>query len=129
MNKLIELLNEYEVEKKPSRLQRNYYLWFVHNFWKWIMYIDEEWEDVDDYRTDYEIISKEYGFIKWLVEKDKIDFNEVSKKELATWWNLENNILDEDHTKESWIKFWTEILLMLLAISDTPIQNLCAWLK
>jgi len=73
MEKLIELLNEYEVEKKPSRLQRNYYLWFVNNFWKWIMYIDEEWEDVDDYRTDYEIISKEYGFIKWLVDNNKID--------------------------------------------------------
>ena len=59
MEKLIELLNEYEKEKHPSRLQRNYYLWFVHNFWMWIMYIDEEWEDVDDYKTDYEIINKE----------------------------------------------------------------------
>ena len=118
MEKLIELLNEYEVEKKPSRLQRNYYLWFVHNFWKWIMYIDEEWEDVDDYRTDYEIISKEYGFIKWLVDNDNIDFSrewEYCIKSIEEFdWLLRDN--------EDW-------LIMILSISDTPIDDLISYLK
>ena len=117
MEKLIELLNEYEVEKKPSRLQRNYYLWFVHNFWKWIMYIDEEWEDVDDYRTDYEIISKEYGFIKWLVDNDKIEF--------PTSCAIDKN---NDYSERE-IKSDYESLLMLLAISDKPIELLISVLK
>ena len=110
MEKLIELLNEYEVEKKPSRLQRNYYLWFVHNFWKWIMYIDEEWEDVDDYRTDYEIISKEYGFIKWLVDNDNIDLTKLYHDMRLEFGNY----------------YW---LLMQLSISDTPIEDLISYLK
>ena len=110
MEKLIELLNEYEVEKKPSRLQRNYYLWFVHNFWKWIMYIDEEWEDVDDYRTDYEIISKEYGFIKWLVDNDNIDLTKLYHDMRLEFGNY----------------YW---LLMQLSISDTPINDLISYLK
>lgn len=107
MDKLVGLLNEYEVEKKPLRLQRNYYL-----CWKWIMYIDEEWEDVDDYRTDYEIISKEYGFIKWLVDNDKI--------ELPTSCAIDKN---NDYSERE-IKSDYESLLMLLAISDTPIDDL-----
>lgn len=107
MEKLIELLNKYEVEKKPSRLQRSYYLWFVHNFWKWIMYIDEEWENVDDYRTDYEIISKEYGFIKWLVDNNKIDLTK----------------LYHDMRLEFWDYYW---LLMQLAIQDNPIDFLAS---
>ena len=110
MEKLIELLNEYEVEKKPSRLQRNYYLWFVHNFWKWIMYIDEEWEDVDDYRTDYEIISKEYGFIKWLVDNDNIDLTKLYHDMRLEFGNY----------------YW---LLMQLSISDTPIDDLISYLR
>jgi hypothetical protein len=114
MEKLIELLNEYEVEKKPSRLQRNYYLWFVHNFWKWIMYIDEEWEDVDDYRTDYEIISKEYGFIKWLVDNDKID-DELKYNNLY-------RAIEKDFNKD-------DRIIMLLSIQDNPIEFLISILK
>lgn len=121
MEKLIELLNEYEVEKKPSRLQRNYYLWFVHNFWKWIMYIDEEWEDVDDYRTDYEIISKEYGFIKWLVDNDKINFIKLIQKQ----WNWEIDNIELNPIKE--LEYYK--LLMLLAIQDEPIEFLISVLK
>jgi hypothetical protein len=123
MDKLIELLNEYEVEKKPSRLQRNYYLWFVHNFWKWIMYIDEEWEDVDDYRTDYEIISKEYGFIKWLVENKKIDRSTIHIY-AEPYYDL------RDYTTDDFKKInWVNELLMLLAIQNNPIEFLISILK
>lgn len=116
MDKLIELLNEY----RPNSWME--YMW-------WIAYI---WADQYSYPVDCEvltIISKEYGFIKRLVENDKIELHELSKKELATWWSLENNILDEENTKENWIKFWTENLLMLLAIQDEPIEFLISILK
>jgi len=124
MEKLIELLNEYEVEKKPSRLQRNYYLWFVNNFWKWIMYIDEEWEDVDDYRTDYEIISKEYGFIKWLVDNNKID-----RLTFCTVETPSSKYEDFDLWPETPREDYTNILLMDLAIQEQPIEFLCEIIK
>ena len=128
MEKLIELLNKYEVEKKPSRLQRSYYLWFVHNFWKWIMYIDEEWEDVDDYRTDYEIISKEYGFIKWLVDNNKITSDWIKPRDKLV---KEITILDKDGNAIWWDNKYTEEeqLLMYLSIQDEPIEFLISILK
>lgn len=118
LDKLIELLNEHE-ELAPSRIQRKYYQENWH-----IMYIDKEWEDIDDYRTDYEIISKSYWFIKWLVDNNKID---KSKYE---------NILDrieyysqsEEEQERHYYSDY-ESLLMLLAISDTPIDDLISYLK
>lgn len=106
MEKLIELLNEYE-ELSPSRLQRKYYSESWH-----IMYIDEEWEDVDDYRTDYEIISKEYGFIKWLVDNDKIDMKKHFYDKMNCVWYPDLNIV-----------------LCELAVSDTPIDDLISYLR
>jgi len=116
MEKLIELLNEYE-KIAPSRLQRKYYSESWH-----IMYIDEEWEDVDDYRTDYEIISKEYGFIKWLVENNKID---VSYKK--HWENRPYKLHQFSGKAEKYSPYDT--MLMLLAIQDEPIEFLISILK
>lgn len=61
-----------------------------------------------------EICSKNYWFIRWLVENDKIrDYYE---------WND-----DIDYVRE---KYWFyEALLMLLSISDTPIEFLISVLK
>ena len=121
MEKFIELLYKYNgiAEKK---------LWIITSVKQ---YGEEIWFDKEKEIRNYQehITSKSYGFIKRLVDNDKIDLKELSEKELATWWNLENNILDKENTKESWIKFWTESLLMLLAISDTPIEDLISYLK
>ena len=114
--KLIELLNEYE-EKENL----NMYEWEI------------EWEDIlaySKFRDGYEtinvwesiIISKWYEFIKWLVENDKIDFE---------WMSWHANIIKylRDVKKYGWeqIKEW--VVLMLLAISDTPIEDLLLYLK
>ena len=89
MEKLIELLNEYE---KESNLKSEIF-----------------WE-----KSEFIIISKKFWFIKWLVENDKIDL-----------WNnmlwIEWSILDN-----YWYENW---LLMLLSISDTPIEDLISYLK
>ena len=89
-------------------------------------YLWEEyhWEYFEWYR-DIEIpqrldsLSELKPFIKWLVENDKIDH-----------WKLSNYIIDNRF-------FWDKIaelkeyetLLMLLSISDTPIEDLCRYLK
>lgn len=118
MEKLIELLNEYE-NYLDTTDRDDIDVHFRHI----------NWAEVRCFHNYSLIISKRYLFIKWLVENDKIELHELSKKELSTWWSLENNILDEEDTKENWIKYWTENLLMLLAISDTPIDDLISYLK
>lgn len=67
----------------------------------------------DDIIMDEIVISKRFGFIKRLVDNDKIDRDKVDEK--------------IPH-----IFFWYmnyQILLMLLSISDTPIDDLISYLK
>ena len=96
MEKLIMLLDIYEEEV----------VW-VHSVWDKITEKDESW-----------ICSKKFGFIKWLVDNDKIDL-----------WKLimikdeeHKAIVDIDNSREN-------TLLMLLAIQDEPIEFLCSILK
>lgn len=125
MEKLIELLNEYELEREKG----------IEEFKNWALPL---WEwSIDDGDLVYDavepsmnlesacwdtanwiVISKSYGFIKRLVDNDKIDL-----------WKLimikdeeQKAIVDIDNSREN-------TLLMLLAISDTPINDLISYLK
>jgi hypothetical protein len=97
--KLLELLNEYE------------------NTDNW-----ENWYQVEF--RESKIISKKFWFIGWLVENDKIDlwqklFN-LTKND-----NRKSIICDLDNNDFS----WEDTFLMLLSISDTPIDDLISYLK
>ena len=97
---LIELLNEYSKE-----------IWYFNEE-------DLQWQ------TKAWILSKEFWFIKWLVENDKIDiwqklFN-LTKND-----NRKSIICDLDNNDFS----WEDTFLMLLSISDTPIEDLISYLK
>ena len=61
--------------------------------------------------------SKELGFIKWLVDNDKIDLMKLKK------W-----IEDNKFYCAKWGKI-TNMLLMLLSIQDNPIEFLISILK
>ena len=117
MEKLIELLNEYEREKI---IHRTYYLvsWYI-------MYKRDDGEEVDDKRTDLEIISKSYGFIKWLVDNDKINW----RKCLDLWYEI--SVIDEEWEDIDVMRTFDsyEQLLMYLAIQDNPIEFLVSILK
>ena len=124
MEKLIELLNEY----KKTRVKE---YWLEFNIW------EEKWElhiIIDDWQDNYSwwtcdtdiaisyIISKKFWFIKWLVENDKIDRDGI--------------IINSDFMPiafdRKWEKYeWSEEkqLLMLLSISDKPIEDLISYLK
>ena len=92
MEKLIELLNQHRIEKTD------------------IQYELELPMPMRDWRF---ILSREYWFIQWLVENEKIDFDS----------DIEFYFLQrEQHTK-------TESLLMLLSIQDNPIEFLVSILK
>ena len=131
MEKLIRFINEYghtsncwpfeTCRIEPATDYTSSYL---------VLSWDDNWEwDWKDWFLEIpRLISKEYWFIKWLVENDKID-----KKKIDT--RLVRNV--ESHYDEEW--YWvensyedysdTDTLLMLLSISDTPIEDLISYLK
>jgi hypothetical protein len=102
MQKLIELLNEYRREKvnKQSWITEWHYNAFTFSL-----------DNISWQQAELLIISKQYWFIKWLVENDKIEK-----------WSLFYNtwdLPDDDVSK----------LLMLLSIQDEPIRFLCEIIK
>lgn len=108
MEKLIELLNEYAPED---------FNWCVIDG-KIFDKEDRCWTTMNVEMGVY-VISKQFWFIKRLVENDKIDH-----------WKLSNYIIDN---KFFWDKITElkeyETLLMLLAIQDKPLEFLIEILK
>ena len=97
MEKLIELLNEYQ------------YWMFVYEDDLLLLRI---WSNVKVCGETF-VISKKFWFIKWLVENDKIDRDKVDDKfERPFYWYTNY-----------------EIVLMLLSISSSPIEDLILYLK
>ncbi len=92
MEKLIELLNEYENTLEPNE--------------------QIEWTENWVKSTPLVIISKKYWFIKWLVENEKIK------------WDERFYLEDEEGLFGTY-----ECLLMQLAIQDEPINFLISILK
>ena len=109
MEKLIELLNEYDPYIQSDGTHTDNFWWYVSQ-WHSAIFPKEVWVE--------RIISKSYGFIKWLVDNDKIDFSrewEYCIKSIEEFdWLLRDN--------EDW-------LIMILSISDTPIDDLISYLK
>jgi len=115
MEKLIELLNEYNIELHwvDRTYKDGFDLWY-------------EQEYMRDFRVAY-LISKSFWFIERLVQNDKINFEKADadiSKDIVLWrepdfydFMVYRRFLDE------------EKVLMLLAISDTPIEDLISYLK
>jgi len=122
IKKLIELLNEYEKEVKKSEI-----VWSIDNDWD-ICRQTYEWVDYNEY-TEYmntnNLISKSFWFIKWLVDNEKIDRNNVREgnywREFNDYWTIPNSKRDKE--------IQIERLLMILSIQDNPIEFLCSVLK
>lgn len=104
MEKLIDLLNKHRREKvnKQSWITEWHYNAFTFSL-----------DNIRWQQAELLIISKQYWFIKWLVENEKIDLDKLEKKVL----------------KENLIRKFDEWLLMLLSIQDEPIEFLISILK
>jgi hypothetical protein len=104
MEKLIELLNEYDGDVLEY--------WFVdEDIRRKVKNFDNEkntWKSVVWY-------TKQFWFIKWLVENEKIDFKKLENL------NKFNDIL--------YLRTAYYGLLMLLSIQDNPIEFLVSILK
>ena len=105
LEKLIELLNEYEKWKGENGLDiRQQYA--AHNF-KY------------NKRLYSIIISRKYWFIQRLVENDKINRKKIEKNQ--TYQLCLGLLID--------MGYYVNVLLMLLSISDEPIRFLISVLK
>ena len=112
MDKLIELLNQFEKEKK------SWYTWrSIDSYDNCVYGVDCDWETEITMYSD--LYSKYYGFIEWLEENDKIDFDKC-------WRCYEINSTYDHYNLEDRQDLW---LVMLLSISDTPIEDLISYLK
>ena len=112
MEKLIELLNEYEKSWLNEFELEKYEEWWYCK-WNWRIFRGN-WENENEL-TPYELCSKQYWFIKWLVENEKVEWNnkDIAIKEWILWKSIDNY-----HS-----------LLMALAIQDEPIEFLIGILK
>ena len=91
-------------------------LWYGVACWKSAVFSKEIWV--------LKIISKEYEFIKWLVEKNKVDTFDIANYiafhndyAFVATRELKDRNIDEDH------------LIMLLSIQEKPLQLLIQFLK
>ena len=121
--KLIELLNEYDTEIMKSETRpRATYKWKLSCCWY-------DMHEVSSDLLGYLIISKQFRFIKWLVENDKIDIVKVYKNlndyEIEIRIRAVKELLEDN--EEDTIAYLK--LLMLLAIQDEPIRFLCEIIK
>lgn len=117
MEKLIELLNEYEKGIKKSEFYEwEKWIWWPNNLFRRDTR-DEEWSHLYSDTADTYVISKKYGFIWWLVENEKI--------ELEAWPLYWCQLIM--HNRQPYTLY--ETILMLLAIEENPIDLLCSILK
>lgn len=121
MNKLIELLNEYE-ENRPMELPKQY-RWRAVPVFKWWLVAVSEYNDEMVDNSDLLVISKFNGFIEWLVENHKIDRFTFCESWLA--WKYTDFEFSYNTPRED----YTNMLLMELAIQEQPIEYLISILK
>lgn len=119
MEKLIELLNQYVEKYNKSDLDYTFEL--DKDDWLLFCYddtTDYKWRTMQD--EAMVICSKQFWFIKRLVDSDKI--GEFSRKDVRYPYYLEDGLLLQGYGE-------SDSLIMLLAISDNPIDLLCERLK
>lgn len=116
IEKLGELLREYVQETD---------FWDNFNEYNEAEILDEETLEVNWKYHDIEYLyTKKFWFIKWLVNENKIDTDKLEK----IWYE---KIIYEYYWQYKTIVEYSdyESLLMLLSISDTPIEDLISYLR
>lgn len=109
MNKLIELLNEYEAERHKTSVIAD-----IRKGEDRLSYLEMNWN-----YSELLCISKRYEFIKRLVNNDKIDRDRTFKEN----WLFKMYFYDLEYVKNY------DKLIMWLSVEDNPIGFLISILK
>lgn len=128
MKKLVDLLNEYEEEKKKETWLRAYE-W--ESYWDWHL-IQATNIVTKGKKTPLALIesrsllkSKDYWFIQRLLEHDKIDYHKISDIMIYSQWRYTwINKTTAQRVDEN----MSDLLIMILAIEDNPISLLLSFL-
>lgn len=118
MEKLIELLNEHFKEKYKNSKRNLIYFERYDDVNHWFNMNNED-RVYNWFVAEETILGKRYGFIKWLVENDKVNTRNLNLQ-------VFKSMFSNDGTVEI---SYEELILMLLAISDEPIEFLIDLLK
>ena len=118
MEKLIELLNEYEAKRHKTSIIAEIRKWKEDR----LSYLEMNWN-----YSELLCISKGYLFIQRLVDNDKIDLEKVKNIELPVDTKLRARV--DKNEKTCFNTLYKLKLLMLLSIQDNPIEFLCEILK
>ena len=112
---------QYKMERLLNLLQEFY--WENRKFSNddWLLTMTNWVENLSGAYAQTYIISLKGGFIKWLVDNDKIDMSK------AIYYS--DNIHEENYWEWGWLCNDYEFVLMILSISDTPIEDLISYLK
>lgn len=125
MEKLIELLNEYEISKDHRD-----YEWKIEKHtkermcWTYIMWMSWEqytWAYIDTEEMERIIISKKYEFINWLVEN-----NHIHNIKLLEFIETEPCVVPmffEEDTQKA------KALILMLSIQEDPVDALLTVIK
>ena len=124
MEYLVNLLNEYEIQSN-----------LILKIWKYegtLYYSNYKDENVFD-NVYFEVISKNYWFINWLVKCDKVNLDKLKEDTQFTmimhvaWFGYTWDTAKEweDILKE----IWANALVMKLSIQNKPIEYLLSILK
>lgn len=122
MEKLIELLNEFEKEvyaDEHEHIEYPDWTWDDWEYWfEWDSsilgeedWLNWSWSDYRCYNSDLVIISKKFWFIEWLVKHFMLDMTKLDARIALSDFNA------------------TDRMLMALAISEDPIALLVDCLK
>jgi len=126
VGKLEKLLKEHFQDEKNNGEKSFHYkpYWYFNTYHTAIW-----WTDCAEWRTYYEtILSKEYWFIKRLVEQDKIDTKKLAESIKDRGWSVVNYNHSEEIPFDK-NEYWEELALMHLSIQDKPIEFLLSILK
>lgn len=118
MEKLIELYYEYKLDLLKREMRVN---WATE---REIEMADTEKVEEEELNGDLNKLSELKPFVKWLVDNDKIDF-----KKVYNVWTIEKVFYYEGQVDSTEEFNREDEVLMLLAISDTPIEDLISYLK
>ena len=140
--KLIELANQYEIEKEKSEwVNVDKYVLFERAYtnYNWLTRYDKEdqweWDNLYwDTAVAY-LISKSFGMVKWLVDNDKIDLDKVPNI-FTTRARDRDDVIYAIRDKHDYNvlneQYWVDLVdnvIMLVSIQDEPIEFLVSILK
>lgn len=123
MEKLIELLNEYQ--KELNEKEGNNYEIFERKLNGDSIRMNDlddpyEWLNMYWWYAKARLISKQFWFIKRLIQNDKIDLKGIEQRAMYYF---------DDESPVRWKEIRTERLIMMLSIQDNPIEDLIGFLK